>query len=152
MMRRALVGLLGLQLALGQAGPAPLPVERYCEGHPVQERFLEDESRVRVLICGRRTGKTVGLIVEAIRTMLEYTHEPDVYVLYVTKTAKNAKKQFWKPLKRMLRDSGHRFKSNEQDLTLELEAGGGGLLVAGADNKEQIEKYRGWAFALAIVD
>lgn len=149
---RALTLALALQYALNTSAPEPLPVERYCEGHPVQEAFLADESRVRVLICGRRTGKTVGLIVEAIRTMLAYTHEPDVYVIYITKTAKNAKKQFWKPLKRMLRDSGHKFKSNEQDLVLELDAGGGGLLIAGADDKEQIEKYRGWAFALAIVD
>ena len=128
MMRRALVGLLGLQLALGQTGPAPLPVERYCEGHPVQESFLADGSRVVVLICGRRTGKTVVFAVKAVRGA--QGGEPGQWVVYITRTRKNAKKQVWPWIKKILRESNIPHKVNESDLSVELE-GGAGIMLGG---------------------
>ena len=149
MMRRALVGLLGLQLALGQTGPAPLPVERYCEGHPVQESFLADGSRVVVLICGRRTGKTVVFAVKAVRGA--QGGEPGQWVVYITRTRKNAKKQVWPWIKKILRESNIPHKVNESDLSVELE-GGAGIMLGGADDIAEIEKYRGFALVGAIVD
>lgn len=151
-LRGVLGTVLGLSAALGQSGPEPLPVERYAEGHPVQEAFLGDEdSRQRVLICGRRTGKTMALIIAAVLAMQKWAHEPDVWVVYISKTAKIARKQFWRPLKRVLQDSNLKYRANETELSLEL-AGGGGIMLGGADDISQIEKFRGFALSLAIVD
>lgn len=149
MMRRALVGLLGLQLALGQTGPAPLPVERYCEGHPVQEAFLEDDRRVRVMLCGRRTGKTVAFAVLAARAAAK--GKAGHWVIYITRTRKNAKKQVWPWIKRILRESNIPHKVMESELSIEIE-GGAGIMLGGADDIAEIEKYRGFALVGAIVD
>lgn len=143
--------LLSLRLALGLAGPPPEPVERYCEGHELQERFLSDSSRVRVLLCGRRTGKTVVLRVEAVRAALQQRGEPDVYVVYITNTLSNGKRQFWKPLKRMLRDLGYKFTSNDTDMVLTL-TDGGNIRMASASDHAQIEKIRGDGSPLVIID
>ncbi len=151
MLRSALTSLFALRLATSTVGPAPLPVERYCEGHALQEAFLADESRVRVLICGRRTGKTVVLRVEAVRAALEMKGEPDLYVVYITNTLPNGKRQFWKPLKRMLTDLGYRFKANDSDYTLELE-GAGSIRMASASDAAQIERIRGDGSPLVIID
>lgn len=148
---RALARVAGMSLALGMGKPEPLPVERYCEGHTLQEAFLADDSRVRVLICGRRTGKTVVLRVEAVKAALRMKNEPDVYVVYITNTLKNGKRQFWKPLKRMLKDLGYTFTSNESDMVLEL-TDGGCIRMASASDAKAVEDIRGDGSPLVIVD
>jgi hypothetical protein len=141
--------LLAASIALNTADAAPEPLEQQCAGHPLQERFLADRSRVRVLVTSRRTGKTVVLCVDAARTAARV--EPGTWVLYVTKTRKNAKAVAWPEIKRVLRESGHAYTANESDLTITI-SGGGSILLGGADKITEIEKYRGFNFALAIVD
>jgi hypothetical protein len=141
--------LLAASIALNTADAAPEPLEQQCAGHPLQERFLADRSRVRVLVTSRRTGKTVVLCVDAARTAARV--EPGTWVLYVTKTRKNAKAVAWPEIKRVLRESGHAYTVNESDLTITI-SGGGSILLGGADKITEIEKYRGFNFALAIVD
>lgn len=149
-MRRSALGmLLGLQMALRVGAPEPLPVERYCDGHPVQEAFLADESRVTVLICGRRTGKTVVFAVKSVRGA--QGGQPGQWVVYITRTRKNAKKQVWPWIKKILRESGIPHKVNESDLSVEIE-GAAGIMLGGADDIAEIEKYRGYALVGAIVD
>ncbi len=149
MNRAGLIAAVGMSLAMGLARPEPLPVERYCEGHPVQEAFLADHSRVRVLICGRRTGKTVVFAVLAAREAQK--GDPGQWVVYITRTRKNAKKQVWPWIKRILRESGIPHKVNESDLSIEIE-GAAGIMLGGADTVADIEKYRGFALVGAIVD
>lgn len=149
MNRAGLIAAVGMSLAMGLARPEPLPVERYCEGHPVQEAFLADHSRVRVLICGRRTGKTVVFAVLAAREAQK--GDPGQWVVYITRTRKNAKKQVWPWVKRILRESDIPHKVNESDLSIEIE-GAAGIMLGGADTVADIEKYRGFALVGAIVD
>jgi hypothetical protein len=117
----------------------------------LQERFVADDSKERILIWGRRTGKTDVLIVAAVVAMLLYAHEPGVYVVYISTTGKEARKQFWKPLKRLLDDYGYAYKADDTTMALTLE-GGGNIMVGGADNMGQVRKYRGFSLGLAIVD
>jgi hypothetical protein len=149
MLRRAMVGLLGLKLALGAGRPDPLPVERYCEGHAFQEAFLADPRRIRVALLGRRTGKTVVFAVAAVRGAQQ--GQSGQWVVYITRTRRNAKRQVWPWIKRILRESGIAHKINESDLVVELE-GAGGIMLGGADDTAEIEKYRGFPFIGAIVD
>lgn len=151
MNRAGLIAAVGMSLAMGLARPEPLPVERYCEGHVLQEAFLADDTRVRVLICGRRTGKTVVLRVEAIRAALAMKNEPDIYVVYITNTLSNGERQFWKPLKRMLRDLGYSFRANNSSYVIEID-GAGCIRMASASDLEQIERIRGDGSPLVIID
>ena len=143
--------LLGFSLALGTALPPPRPILERCHGHPLQEAFTSDRSTERVLIWGRRTGKTDALIVESVVAALANAHEANVYVLYISTSGKVAKKQFWKPLKMLLDEYGYRYSSDDTAMALTLE-GGGNIMVGGADDMGQLKKYRGFSLALAIVD
>jgi len=149
MLRSALTSLFALRLATSTVGPAPLPVERYCEGHEMQERFVADERRVIVAILGRRSGKTVGFAVKAVRSA--QGGKPGFWVVYITRTRKNAKKQVWPWIKKILRESNIPHKVNESDLSVELE-GAAGIMLGGADDIAEIEKYRGFALVGAIID
>lgn len=149
MLRRALVSVLGMKLALGMARPEPLPVERYCEGHSFQEAFVQDTRRIRIALLGRRTGKTVVFGVVAV--LGAQGGETGQWVVYVTRTRKNAKKQVWPWIKQILRESQIPHKINESDLTIEIE-GAAGIMLGGADDIAEIEKYRGFALVGAIVD
>jgi len=149
MMRSALTSLFALRLATSTIGPAPLPVERYCEGHEMQERFVADGRRVIVAILGRRSGKTVGFAVKAVRGA--QGGKPGFWVVYITRTRKNAKKQVWPWIKKILRESHIPHKVNESDLSVELE-GAAGIMLGGADDIAEIEKYRGFALVGAIID
>lgn len=149
MLRSAVVAVLGMKLALGMARPEPLPVERYCEGHAFQEAFVADSRRVRIALLGRRTGKTVVFGVVAV--MGAQSGETGQWVVYVTRTRKNAKKQVWPWIKQILRESQIPHKINESDLTVEIE-GAAGIMLGGADDIAEIEKYRGFALVGAIVD
>lgn len=142
---------LALTYALGLLGAQPRPIGERCDGHPLQEAFIADDSTERVLIWGRRTGKTDVVIVEAVKAMLAYAHEPGVYVVYISTSGKVAQKQFWKPLKRVLDEYGYKYKANNQTMELTLE-GGGNIFCGGADDVGQLKKYRGFAFSLVIVD
>jgi hypothetical protein len=68
-----------------------------------------------------------------------------------TRTRKNAKKQVWPWIKKILRESNIPHKVNESDLSVELE-GAAGIMLGGADDIAEIEKYRGFALVGAIID
>lgn len=150
MLSRALMRTgLALSMYLGNGRAEPLPVERYCEGHAVQEAFLADSRRVLKLLCGRRTGKTVVFAVKGVKGA--QGGQPGQWVVYITRTRKNAKKQVWPWIKRILRESNIPHKVNESDLSVEIE-GAAGIMLGGADDIAEIEKYRGFALVGAIVD
>ena len=101
------------------------------------------------LLCGRRTGKTVVFAVKGVKEA--QGGQPGQWVVYITRTRKNAKKQVWPWIKRILRESNIPHKVNESDLSVELE-GAAGIMLGGADDIAEIEKYRGFALVGAIVD
>lgn len=140
--------VVSLAVLTGSAREAPRPLEEHCADHPGQVAFMQDERRVRKLLTSRRWGKSEVLVVELARPVL---YVPGAWAVYITKTRKNARALAWKTLKRVLDDAGHRYKANESDLILEVE-GGGSILMGGADKITEIEKYRGFPFAIAIVD
>ncbi len=148
MFRHARIALAALAMLSAEAKAERVPLETHCADHPGQMAFLEDDSKEKVLLTSRRYGKTEVLMV-ALALAVE--DQPGSYGLYITKTRKNAKLYAWKILKRILTDTGRRYKANESDLTLELE-GGGLIVMGGADKISEIEKYRGFPFTLAIVD
>src|SRR6202163_5131998 len=99
---------------------------------PPQWEVFNCASRFRILVAGRRFGKTYLAMVELCRA----AWKPGRLVWYVAPTYKQAKRIAWKPLKQMTRPYWAS-KPNETDLTIELVCGGT-ISLRGADNYDSL--------------
>jgi hypothetical protein len=98
---------------------------------PQWEVFL-CQKRFRVLVAGRRFGKTYLALTELIRA----AWGPGRKVWYVGPTYRQAKRVAWKALKQMTRPYWAAIP-NESDLTIEL-ISGGTISLRGADNYDAL--------------
>jgi hypothetical protein len=110
---------------------------------PPQWAVFNDDARFRVLVAGRRFGKTYLALVELCKA----AWSPGRLAWYVAPTIKQAKRIAWKPLKEMTRPYW-RSKPNETDLRIELVAGGT-ICLRGADNYDSL---RGSGLDFLILD
>ena len=107
---------------------------------PAQANFFQSESRRRVAFCTRRAGKTIGIAIWFLASMLE---NPTSLHLYLAQTSGAAKLYLWPELKRLIDQYDLPFKTNETDLTIQHKRGLGMLVLKGADKEDEIEKLRG---------
>jgi hypothetical protein len=98
---------------------------------PQWEVFLCDQ-RFRVLVAGRRFGKTYLAMVELCRAASVRGH----LAWYVAPTYKQAKRILWRPLKEMTRPYWAS-PPNETDLRIDL-IWGGTICLRGADNYDSL--------------
>ncbi len=110
---------------------------------PPQWAVFNQDARFRVLVAGRRFGKTYLALVELCRA----AWSPGRLAWYVAPTIKQAKRIAWNPLKEMTRPYW-RSKPNETDLRIELVAGGT-ICLRGADNYDSL---RGSGLDFLILD
>jgi hypothetical protein len=110
---------------------------------PPQWTVFKDPSRFRILVAGRRFGKTYLALVELIRAAWESGR----LVWYVAPTIKQAKMIAWKPLKDMTRPYW-RTVPHESELRIEL-IGGGTICLRGAEN---FDALRGNGLDFLILD
>jgi hypothetical protein len=103
---------------------------------PPQWTVFNSDSRFRILVAGRRFGKTYLAMVELCRS----AWAPGRQAWYVAPTYKQAKRVAWKPLKEMTRPYWAS-KPNETDLRIEL-IGGGTICLRGADNYDSLRGDR----------
>ena len=96
---------------------------------PPQWTVFNCDSRFRILVAGRRFGKTYLAMVELCR----WAWAPGRLAWYVAPTYKQAKRIVWKPLKQMTR-LYWASKPNETDLRIEL-VNGGTICLRGADDQ-----------------
>jgi hypothetical protein len=110
---------------------------------PPQETVFCCDQRFRVLVAGRRFGKTYLAVVELIRA----AWPPGSLVWYVAPTYKQAKRIAWKQLKALTRPywAG---KPNETDLRIEL-LGGSTICLCGAEDPDSL---RGHGLNFVVVD
>jgi hypothetical protein len=101
------------------------------------------DKRFRVLVAGRRFGKTYLAMVELIRA----AWGPGRLVWYVGPTNKQSKRIIWKSLKKMTKDYWAS-KPNETDLRIEL-VSGGTICLRGADNYDSL---RGDGLDFVVLD
>jgi hypothetical protein len=97
-----------------------------------QATVFSSDQRFRVLVAGRRFGKTYLARVE----LCQAASVPGSLAWYVAPTIKQAKRIAWKPLKEMTRPYWAA-KPNETDLRIEL-VWGGTICVRGADNYDSL--------------
>ena len=99
---------------------------------PPQGEVFQCAARFRVLVAGRRFGKTFLALTELIRAALR----PGCLAWYVCPSYRMAKRICWKLLKEMTRPFWAS-KPNETDLRIEL-ISGGSICLKGADNYDSL--------------
>ncbi len=107
------------------------------EAHKNQETIIESPARFRVVMCGRRFGKSELSQVEIIKNAIV-----GQTVAYITPTYNLAKTFFDKLAKAVP------FASNRSDLTIEFPNGGSVQFFTG----ERLDNLRGRKFHLVVVD
>src|SRR4051794_6956920 len=86
---------------------------------PPQLAVASSAARMRVMVAGRRCGKTYL----AIRELARFARHPKQRVYYTAPTYRQAKSITWMPLKERLIDLRWVDKVNEQDLSILLRNG-----------------------------
>ena len=109
-----------------------------------QAQVARDQHRFRVLITGRRFGKTTL----AIREMCRYASQPGRTVWYVAPSYRMAKGIVWRQLKHRLQDLRWTDKVNESELTIYLR-NGSEISLKGAENADSL---RGRAIDFLVMD
>lgn len=109
-----------------------------------QQVVSESSARFKVIIAGRRWGKTFL----AVRETAKVARHPERRVFLVYPTYRQAKQIIWEPLKYRLMDLNWISKVNESDLTLALK-NGSRISLRGADNPDSL---RGVGLDAVIMD
>ena len=112
--------------------------------NPGQLEVSQSDARFRVVIAGRRWGKTHL----AIRELAKVCRQPMKRAFYVAPTYRQAKQIVWDPLKWRLQDLNWIKKVNESDLTITL-VNGSTISLRGADNPDSL---RGVGLDCCILD
>ena len=110
---------------------------------PPQSRVFICDKRFRVLVAGRRFGKTYLACTELCRAAWGKGR----LALYIAPTYKQAKRIAWKPLKEFTRPFWAS-RPNETDLRIEL-LNGGTIALRGADNYDSL---RGEGLDFVVLD
>ena len=98
-----------------------------------QQTIVEAPQRFKVVVAGRRFGKTHL----SIRQLAWHAKEPNRTVWYVAPTYRQAKMIAWKKLRNQLTDLRWVSKINETELTLELK-NNSTISLKGADNYDSL--------------
>jgi phage terminase large subunit len=109
-----------------------------------QDQVANDSTRFRVVVAGRRFGKTHL----SIRELCKHAKEPGREVWYVAPSYKMAKQIVWRKLKNKLQDLNWVKKANETELTLQLR-NGSVISLKGADNYDSL---RGVGLDFIVLD
>ena len=114
-----------------------------------QLEFVNDPARFKAACCSRRSGKTHSCIRYLYKTAYE---NPRTVSAYVALTKHNAKNLVWRPMMALAREMGLTdVKFNKTELVAEL-PNGSMIIVTSASDEQDIEKLRGFAFKLVVLD
>lgn len=109
-----------------------------------QQKIANDSARFRVVVAGRRFGKTHL----SIRELARHASLPNKEVWYVAPTYKMARQIVWKKLKNRLQDLRWIKKTNETELSISLK-NGSTISLKGADNYDSL---RGVGLDFIVLD
>jgi len=111
---------------------------------PAQQRIVDSPQRFKVVVAGRRFGKTHL----SVRELAKHARLPNRTVWYVAPTYRQAKMIAWKKLKNKLLDLRWVSKINETELSIELK-NGSTISLKGADNYDSL---RGVGLDYLVID
>jgi hypothetical protein len=116
--------------------------------HPKQLDTADDPSRFVAVLVARGGGKTVGSEVRLVETMCRKKAK----CLFVTDTREHAADICWEPLKALFTNLGIEIKHSEVKKTITLVKNGSTLRLGGADDRREVNKYRGVPYDGVVVD
>ncbi len=110
-----------------------------------QLQVSQSKARFRILISGRRFGKTYLAVTE----MMKYSSQPNRKIWYVAPTFKMAKEIVWGTLKEMLNLFNWIEDINETTMTITIRKTNSQISLKGADNYDSL---RGTGLDFLILD
>jgi hypothetical protein len=110
--------------------------------------LADDPHRYVSACCGRRAGKTTTVAGMMLRAAMRNAGRS---VLYLTITRDHGKGVIWGPLKQLNEQFALGGVPNESELTLTM-PNGATIAIRGVDKRKEIEKRRGYGFALVVID
>lgn len=135
--------------AQGDRGPAREKADQlFSSLFPAQQAFVRDPSKRKAAMCSRRAGKSHCVLIYALITCL---YRPGAEILVLVRTRGQAKRIFWRTLKRLCAEYDVKGQFKNMDLEWHCE-NGSVIYFSGADTSEEVDKYRGSHFDLVIID
>jgi hypothetical protein len=109
-----------------------------------QQSIANDKHRFKVVVAGRRFGKTFL----SIRQLCYHARLPNQNIFYITSSYRAAKMIVWKPLKERLLNLKWVVKVNESELSITLK-NGSVISLKGAENPDSL---RGASLSYVVID
>lgn len=135
------------QLEASAPGPRkPFPLEDVLFRQ--QLPFGKDVARYQTAVTPRRAGKTYAIAAKLLSVALA---KPGCVALYITLSRINAKRIVWETLKEMNRSHGLGGVVGEADLCIAF-PNAAKVYLSGASDKGEVEKFRGLALGIVLVD
>lgn len=113
-----------------------------------QLAFVNDPAPFKVAVTTRRAGKTISCAADLTHTAITC---PNVIVLYITLSRKNAKRLVWPEFKKLNTKYQLGGEPNESDLSITY-PNGSTLYLLGASDRTSIEDFRGLPIKKAYLD
>lgn len=114
--------------------------------------FVDDPERHKTLLCPRRAGKSYGLAVYMLITMLE---RPGANIVFIARTRDKAKEILWDTaetsLKKLNKDFQLGLEFSEVHTSIRAPNGSRARL-RGCETLADVEQYRGEPFHLVVID
>lgn len=115
-----------------------------------QKDFFRGEgSRFRAAVCSRRAGKTVGIVGDAVDTLLR---EKNILCVYITLTKQSARAIIWQDLVQVVDEYQLNIKLDHLRLEATCRDTGSRFVLAGAKDQMEIEKFRGLKIRKVYLD
>jgi hypothetical protein len=116
---------------------------------PEQRAFVEDDSPFVAGEAGRRGGKSDGAVLKCLRGAHE---NPNSQIPYIALSRPHAKRIAWPKFLQWNRTLGLDAKFNHAELSMYLPKCGSTITLGGANDEGEIERYRGGAYPLVVID
>jgi len=110
----------------------------------IQKEIINDENRFKIIISGRRSGKTMS----AITSLAKYSRHPNKKCMYIAPSYRMAKQIVYDDLYNMLKDRNWLKDVNKSDLAFTL-VNGSMIYLRSADNPDSI---RGIGLDYVVLD
>ncbi len=110
--------------------------------------FINDPSKRKAALCTRRAGKSFAVSRYLIQEALD---NPETLCVYIARTREAAKRILWNMLKQADKQYRLGIKFNNAALIAKF-PNGSEIIFTGANDSSDVDKLRGAAFSLAVLD
>ncbi len=117
------------------------------ELHPAQRQIVTDNHRFRILVCGRKFGKTTLAAEEIAGCAMS---KADRRVMYISPTLEDSRRLMWDRLNKKLKNII--IKSNDTRLELKIKTIDGGQSDIFLSSWEKVQDHRGDEFDFIVPD